>query len=219
MKQALIYLIAAVVQLALALWLRGGALLLLWTGVACLLVGLAYAGLGARVFGKRADGSLAWWAWVLLLPYLGFTHAVWKIKRRFSKETLYDEIVPGLWIGRRVLGDELPAGVQLVVDLTCEFAEPSSVLQRCEVRCLPTLNYGVPPVAALQTLMTELADRDGLYIHCAQGHGRSAVVAAAVLVRRGVAATVGEAVEMVVRVRPKTHLEDCQKQLLRNLPL
>ncbi|MCE5236945.1 hypothetical protein LLH23_00455 [bacterium] len=218
MKQALVYLIAAVVQLALALWLRGGTLILLWTGVACLLVGLAYAGLGARMFGKRADGSLAWWAWVLL-PYLGFTYAVWKIKRRFSKETLYDEIVPGLWIGRRVLGDELPAGVQLVVDLTCEFAEPSSVLQRCAVRCLPTLNYDVPPVAALQALVTELADRDGLYIHCAQGHGRSAVVAAAVLVRRGVAATVDEAVEMVVRVRPKTHLEGCQKQLLRNLPL
>ena len=217
MKHALIYLVAAVVQLALALWLGGVAWVLLWTGVACLLVGLAYAGLGARMLGKRRDGALAWWAWVLLLPYLGFTYAVWKLKRRFSKETLYDEIEPGLWIGRRVLGDELPAGVQVVVDLTCEFAEPASVLSRCEYRGLPTLNYGVPPLAALEALVAELAPREGLYVHCAQGHGRSAVVVAALLWRRGLAATAEEAEARVVQARSKTHLDACQTELLRRL--
>jgi protein-tyrosine phosphatase len=213
MKQALTYLIAAVVQLALALWLHGWALLLLWTAVACLLVGLAYAGAGAALFGKRADGRLAWWAW-LLLPYLGFTYAIWKIKRRLSKEALYNEITPGLWIGRRVLGAELPDDVQVIVDLTCEFAEPSTALARCEYRALPTLNYSVPPLGALQALVAELAGRDGVYIHCAQGHGRSATVAAALLRQRGAAATVDEAVAMVVRVRPKVHLEPCQMEVL-----
>jgi len=217
MKHALIYAIAAVVQLVLALWLQGWALALLWTGLACLLVSLAYAGLGARVFGKRPDGRLAGWAWVLLLPYLGFTYALWKLKRRCSTETLYDEVVPGLWIGRRVLGDDLPDGVQVIVDLTCEFAEPASVLGRCEYRSLPTLNYSVPDAAALRQLVAELAPRDGVYIHCAQGHGRSATVAAALLRRRDLAPSVAEAVAMAVKARPKVHLEPCQLQFLRDL--
>lgn len=218
MKHAVTYLVAAVVLSALALCLKGWALILLWPGVACLLVGLAYAGLGAGAFGKTRTGRLAWWPYVLLLPYLAFTYAIWKLKRNISKEPFYNEIAPGLWIGRRVLGDELPAGVEVLVDLTCEFAEPSSALCRCSYRSLPTLNYSVPDVQALRALVDELAQcQGGVYIHCAQGHGRSATVAAALLLRRGLAPTPDEAVAMIVRARPKVHLEPCQEELLRAL--
>lgn len=217
MKHAVTYSIAGGVLLGLGVSFGGWAYLLIWPSVACLLIGVAYAGAGAGVFGKRRDGSLPWWSWGLLLPYLAFTWSLWKLKRKISKETLYDEVAPGLWVGRRVLGSELPEGTGVVVDVTCEFAEPGSVLARCEYLSLPVLNYSVPGREALVALVEDLAGRDGVYIHCAQGHGRSATVAAALLLRRGLAATAEDAVDMVVRVRPKTHLEPCQMQLVKTL--
>jgi protein-tyrosine phosphatase len=217
MKQAVTYLIAGSVLSGVGLYLGGGSLLLLWPGVACFLVGLAYAGLGAAVFGKSANGTLPPWTWVLLLPYLAFTWAIWKLKRKVSKEPFYNEVAPGLWVGRRVLGGELPEGVQVIADVTCEFAEPTTALVVCDYRSLPTLNYSVPSRAAFEALVSELAGREGVYIHCAQGHGRSATLATGVLLKKGLAQTREEAVAMVVRARPKVHLEPCQEQFLRTL--
>lgn len=215
MKHTVSYLLAAVILTAAALLLRGWGLVLLSPAVASLLVGLAYAGLGPRAFGKRPDGRLAWWAYPLLLPYLGFTFAIWKLKRKLSSEAYYDEIVPGLWVGRRVLGDELPAGVALVVDVAAEFAEPSSVLAKVAYRSFPILNYAAPTPEALRQVAAHLRDHSGgIYIHCAQGHGRSATVAAALLLARGQAATPGEAVALVVKARPKVHLEPSQQAAL-----
>jgi protein-tyrosine phosphatase len=218
MRHTLTYLIAAVVLTALALLLQGGAYVLLWPAVACALLAVAYARNDARWLGKRPDGRLAWWAWVALLPYLGFTYAVWKTKRKLSQEDLYNEVAPGLWVGRRVLGDELPEGVGLIVDTAAEFAEPSSALARAAYRSFPVLNYAAPDAEALRALVAELRDDPrGVYIHCAQGHGRSATVAAALVLARGLAATPAEAEAMVVRVRPKVHLEEGQKEVLVRL--
>lgn len=232
MKHAVTYLIAGAVLVGLGIHWGGFALLLVWLGVACLLVGLAYGGVGAAVFGKREDGTLPPWTWVLLLPYLVFTWAIWKLKRKVSKEPFHNEVAPGLWVGRRVLGAELPEGVAVIADVTCEFAEPSSALARGTedgseragkpavrvlYRCLPTLNYSVPERKAFEALVAELVLREGVYIHCAQGHGRSATLAAGVLLGKGLARTWEEAVAMVVAVRPKVHLEPCQEQFLRTL--
>lgn len=216
MKHTLSYAVAGLVLAWGAIGGGGGWWILAWPAIACLLVALAYAGAGPAVFGKRPDGRLAWWAQVLLLPYLAFTFAIWKIKRKISKEDYYNEVVPGLWVGRRVLGDELPAGVGLIVDVAAEFAEPTSALARCDYRSFPILNYSAPRPAALQALAAELRDYPGgLYIHCAQGHGRSATVAAAILLARGLAKTPEEAEAMVVKTRPKVHLEASQRAALK----
>jgi hypothetical protein len=66
---------------ATAVSLGGWAYFLLWPGVSATLVGLGYAGVGARVFGKRTDGRFAAWAWVVHFPYLVITLGVWYVLR------------------------------------------------------------------------------------------------------------------------------------------
>lgn len=54
----------------------------------------------------------------------------------------------------------------------------------------------------------------GVYIHCASGHGRSATVAAAVLMVRGLAADAKAAENLMKRVRPGIRLSLGQRRLL-----
>ncbi len=77
--------------------IRGGGalLLLLWPGVSFTLVGMAYAGLGAPVFGKQADGTLHWLSTWVLFPYLGFSWIIWHIARMIKRERAFDTLVDG----------------------------------------------------------------------------------------------------------------------------
>jgi protein-tyrosine phosphatase len=70
----------------------------------------------------------------------------------------------------------------------------------------------------LRTLSREIADWPGaVYIHCAVGHGRSATVAAAVLLARGLAANPREAVALLRRSRPLVRLTRVQRCVLERL--
>jgi hypothetical protein len=110
-------------QLALAALSGWWGLLLTWSGISFLAVGLAYVWLGPCVFGKNAKGRLCPWRTALSLPYLLLTWTVWELQRRSSREALCHEIIPNLWLGRRPLPTEIPEACPVVVDLTCEFPE------------------------------------------------------------------------------------------------
>ena len=58
-----------------------------------------------------------------------------------------------------------------------------------------------------EAVLDQLADAEGpLYVHCAAGHGRSAMLAATLLVRRGHAEDVDAAVALMQRARPGVRL-------------
>jgi protein-tyrosine phosphatase len=218
MKYALIFSLIGVLLLLLAV--EGGGLcwFLLWPALDGLLLSGAYAGLGPRVCGKRADGRLAWWAVVLLLPYLGLTWLVWHLSWFVSRELPCHEVAPTLWVGRRPFAHELPPGVSLVVDLTAEFVAHPEVLRGRTYLCLPTLDMSAPDEKAFQHLVSRVAGWQGIvYVHCAAGHGRSATVAAAVLIVRGLANSVEEAEELMRKVRPGIRLAPAQRSLLRRI--
>lgn len=131
-------------------------------------------------------------------------------------------MAPGLWIGRRVSSRCLPPGTTLVVDLTSEFWEPWRVRHAPEggptarrYVCLPILDHGVPDGAAFRALVERVAKEKGtVFVHCAQGFGRSAVFAAAVMIRRGLARDLDDAVDQLKRVRPSVRLSAEQKKLV-----
>jgi len=56
-----------------------------------------------------------------------------------------------------------------------------------------------------------------MYIHCAQGRGRSAAVAAALLIRKGLAADVDEAERMLRAARPSIRISPAQRRLVAKI--
>lgn len=194
---------------------RGPAWALLWPGAAFLVVAGAYFRESPAIFGKRRDGTVAWPPRVLLAPYLVATWVAWRLHRWVSRRPWCTEVIPGLWFGGRPGGNDLPEGVSLVVDMTAEFAEPRAVVARADYRCLPTLDATAPAEGPFVALVREIADSPrGVYVHCAIGLGRSAVVAAGVLLAKGLAAGANQAVALLKKDRPKVNLSRSQRNLL-----
>lgn len=194
-----------------AVSLQGVFWILVWPGASVGAVGLAYLGLGPGVFGKRPDGTMAWYAVVLLLPYLTILWLTWHLGRAVSGEDCCNEIVPGIFVGRRPLADELPKEVTLVVDLTAEFPELRAVRAGRQYLSAPILDTGIAEREAFERVVRQVSQWPGpVYIHCALGHGRSGTLAAAVIVAKGLCATAEEAVAMLRTARPRLRLRKNQ---------
>jgi hypothetical protein len=188
---------------------------LLWPALVCLAVAAGYLGVGPRVLGKRRDGTRPAFMHVLMLPYLGVAWLVWRLLRRRKRIEPYDRVAPGVLVARRLYPHELPPGVALVVDMTAEFDEPRGIREAAPYLAVPVLDGAVPSEADYLELVDRLAAVEGdVLVHCAAGHGRSATVAGGVLLRRGVARTVDEAVSMLERARPTVDLEPHQRAML-----
>ena len=188
---------------------------LLWVATSLMVVGLGYLGLGARVFGKRPDGTLAPGSTVLLLPYLLCVWGTWRLVRLVSSRRPFDELTAGIIIGRRLFPSEYPPGVDHVLDLTCEFPEFRTVRQAKHYRCFPILDGHVPKLSELVGLTGRVNEIEGtLYIHCAEGYGRTGLVSATILLARGLAADPHEAIRMVEARRPGVALRKSQRRML-----
>jgi protein-tyrosine phosphatase len=153
---------------------------------------------------------------LFLFPYLAATWLLWYAQKTLTKEPIYSQIAPGIWLGRRCFAHELPPSVELVVDLTAEFAEPRQVREGRAYICAPTLDASVPSLEAFQKLIQTVSDFEGsTYIHCALGHGRSATVVIAVLVARGNALSLDQAEQRVKLARPDIGINAIQRHLLQ----
>lgn len=181
-----------------------------WPALSSALLALAYATGRAGFLGKRADGTHPAWAWALFAPYFVFTLLMWRGQKLLGEDA-FNAVAPGLWVGRRVFGHELPDELHVVVDLTAEFTEPHGVRTRARYLCLPTLDAHAPDAARLRALVAALKDETRpIFIHCASGHGRSASVAAALMMVRGQARSAAEAQEHMRKARPQVHIKAVQ---------
>lgn len=190
-------------------------LLLLWPSLSFAVVSAAYLRFGHRVFGKRLDGSMAFASVTLLLPYLLFVWAVWHIIRCVSREPHCNRLADGITIGRRLLSHELPPEVDTVVDLTCEFPEPAALRAVPQYISFPLLDAGTLSPDSLADFSRRLAGIDGsLFIHCAQGHGRAGLIAALLLIARGLATDGDDALRQIQMSRPSVHLNRIQTSTL-----
>ena len=198
--------------------LGGWWLALLWPAASFFVVAAAYVAAKPRWLGKRPDGRLSLPAVSILAPFTAFSWGVAQGHRVLRRGPVSCQVAPGIWLGRRAGAGELPAGVSTVVDFTAEFWEPAGVRQGRRYLCVPTLDSTASDEAGFRAALDCVAAADGpVYIHCAQGFGRSAALAAALLVRRGAAGDVDEAVALLAKARPGVRLTGRQRDLVRRV--
>lgn len=214
MKLGILFSVISLLLAVAAFTHQGWFLLLLWPALSTALVAGAYLGLGPGIYGKSLDGRLSLVSVAVLLPYLLYSRCAWYLLRLVRREPAWNELVDGILIGRRLLNREFPDVVDYVVDLTCEFAEPSAARTR-SYYSFQILDASVPRLDQLQNWIADVARLSGtVYIHCAEGHGRTGLFAAALLLHRGDCRTAEEALTFARSKRPLVRLTGPQREML-----
>ncbi len=188
----------------------------LWCTATAAVLHLAYADNDTGAFAKRADGTQPLFVRVLMLPFLAPFHLRQFILIRWAREPAFCPLLPGIWIGRRpIRPGDVPDGVNVVVDLVAECPSAAAVRRLPGIRLVsfPMLEAGVRAATDLRMCIDALPD-SGLYLHCAQGHGRTGFFVCAFLLRRGFARSLQEAQEQLSRVRPRARLRAAQVDFL-----
>lgn len=189
-------------------------LLFAWTAVSFTLVALAYLLNQPAIFGKQPSGKLRPLNVALLFPYFLFAWSTWHVLRRVRREAPWHKITDRIVIARRLLNSEVPEDVDHVVDLTCEFSEPDALLQK-DYQCFPILDASTPGVEQLQEWIKTISKLEGtILVHCAEGHGRSGFIVAALLLFTGQVKTVEESIQIIQSQRAKVRLNKDQRVVL-----
>lgn len=80
----------------------------------------------------------------------------------------------------------------------------------------PILDGHYPHASQMKCLLKRLPHCQGNgFIHCAEGHGRTAMVAAALLIARGEATDLCSAESIILRARPLAKMNRAQKAFLK----
>ena len=184
-----------------------------WLGLNFVALGVAHLLNFKRIFGKRVDGTLPMWSWILFLPLYAYSLAVWQLVVRFGSEPRIGKVCDDLWVGSRPFNSDSYDCFETVVDLTAEFQEPREFRESRKYFSFPILDAGAPEVDRL-TMALEQCKGGSIFVHCAQGYGRTGLFAAAWLLAKKHAMTSQEALRMLQEVRPKIALNQRQWRCL-----
>jgi predicted protein tyrosine phosphatase len=204
-RVGLYYSAAAVLFVALAPIFWPFSVLLFWPGLSLAIVAGAYFGYGPGIF-RKANGSLARSARFVLGPCLLGQYLSLLYYRRQGR--LWDEIIPSVWIGRKLSNREaegaVRSGVTAVLDLSAESSE-AKAFRAIRYRNIPILDLTAPLLEQLWEMgkfIAEHSETGIVYVHCKIGYSRSAAAVAAYLMIHGKVSDAEEAITMIRRARP-----------------
>lgn len=195
-----------------------------WAGVSFLLLAVLYAMNWSAPLGKRATGGRWFWAWPVFGPYFLLSEIAYLMARKSGRVEPHAEVAPGLYLGRRLTAAEAEdacrtLGIRGVVDLACEFSEVP-VFRSVEYLSVPVLDAMPPRDDQLREAVAwieRVRERGPVYLHCALGHGRSATVAVAYLVKTGLAKDVPDAIRRIKANRAGIKLHPAQRAVVESL--
>eukprot|EP00397_Hematodinium_sp_SG-2012_P064877 GEMP01092748.1.p1 GENE.GEMP01092748.1~~GEMP01092748.1.p1 ORF type:complete len:227 (+),score=29.40 GEMP01092748.1:170-850(+) len=107
--------------------------------------------------------------------------------------------------------------ISIVVDITAEF--PRSCPTNMSYICVPSLDVTLPEPsdfleAAYAVMKLEKETSGSIYVHCANGHGRSALFLVLIMMLQGAITTPGEGKDILRRTRPNVNWVASQEQVL-----
>jgi hypothetical protein len=179
--------------------------ILVWPITAVAIVTLGYFHVGPDVF-RKTYGRLPFSAKLILAPVLAGQYVSWLYYKRQCRA--WDEIVPGVWIGRWLSDAEareaVAAGVTAVLDLSDAFSEARPFTELNYLH-LPVLDLTAPtPVQLAEgaAFIDAHANHGIVYVHCKIGYSRSAAAVAAWLLATRKSPTVNDAIALLRTQRP-----------------
>lgn len=147
----------------------------------------------------------------VFFPFRAMSVAIYALARKFRTEEVVCEVAPGVYLGPRLFDAERAkldaVGASVIVDLTSELlTSPVYSREPFERIAHTLLDRSFPSDDDLDALVARVLEHLGagrrVFIHCAFGRGRSALVACAVVLAVGRARTAEEAVALVKAARP-----------------
>ena len=196
------------------------AVVLFWAALACVLASSGWFLGDPWPYGKRPNGTRNPLLTLLLFPFLLTLWSAWYLVRFTKAEALWNNLAPGIVIGRRLLDREWDLEVDAVIDLTAEFSEPRKIRRHPGYRCRPILDGSVPDDHQFAEWVADAAALDGVvYVHCAEGHGRTALFGAALLLAKGLARDAVDAEKKVLAARPLARMNRAQRRALARFAL
>ncbi|MCI4624786.1 MAG: dual specificity protein phosphatase family protein [Candidatus Magnetoovum sp. WYHC-5] len=188
--------------------------------------GLGSGIFGAKTFQKRKNGTLTLISYLIYWPYLVVDYIILYIIRVVRKENVYDEILSGLYLGGRLWlfdkKDPLIKKIDYVLDLTSEFTEPFFFRNKAGYLCIPLIDHHAPTLDELTygvTWLVEQHKKGYVYVHCAMGHGRSAIFVVAYVMFVNRLNSVEHAIEFVKTKRPVIRLNKKQIEVIEKYRL
>lgn len=127
----------------------------------------------------------------------------------------YGLVYSNYYVGRYPLNNEtLPKDIDTIVDLTAEFPRSADSTQK--YICVPALDVCLPePGDLLKAVYACMRTKSRyVYVHCANGHGRSALFVALIMMIEGAAKTPQEAGAYMRRNRPNIKWQPAQEEVM-----
>lgn len=186
---------------------------LAWFGINYAVVGQGYLFDTVKIFGKSESGQVAMWSKAFFLPYRMFALGIWHLAVACDKQDSINKVDDKLYIGRRLINEKVPKKVEVILDLTSEFEDRAQYKNDPRYRCFPILDGGKPQFYAFDKMLNEISDKC-VFIHCAQGSGRTGLTALALLSKRNSELKFRKALKAVTKARGGVRVNSVQKKFL-----
>ena len=148
------------------------------------------------IINKQKNGSINPILLIINFPWLLLTWSLFKLQIICSTEKFCDQIEgTKIWISRRPTHKDDIRQFELIIDLTSEFLSYTTNNQYISYPNLDGHSLSKLPI------VTEFDKEKTTLIHCANGHGRSAIFTAILLKENGTCSTVKKSLELIIKSR------------------